>query len=284
MSCIVFKLPSSIAVLGVPLQLFLLAVCWQNNSCYCITRIDFHRTAPSKAYLQATTLQQNINAVSFSAFFRREKKKHFQQSSTQDAIYSGHTEDKMLIFKGLNLSSISPSPTNRGKKSCPQISLCKAQNLKIGVCVLYLGLYREATFCRSGKVGCPCSHVPSEAGRFRKGAQVYHILPSSGPVIAFESPPWSTSVEGQGDSMAKGIPWPRLCECFHPVQVCSSTNSVFPQSPPIHGLIPAPSHATSTSSGTHRIDHTWFGWKLSLQRKIILAQRRTLPASLCFRK
>lgn len=152
MSCIVFKLPSSIAVVGVPLQLFLLAVCWQNNSCYCSTRIDFHRTAPSKAYLQATTLQQNINVVSFSAFLRR-KKMHFQQSSTWDVIYLGHIEDKMLIFKGLNLSSISPSPTNREKVSCPQVLPCKEQNLKTGVCVFYQELYREGTFFSQWECG-----------------------------------------------------------------------------------------------------------------------------------
>jgi len=76
MSQIVFKSPSSIAVAGVPLRLFLLAACWRNNSCCCFTRIDFHRTAPSKAYLQATTLQQNISAVSFAAVsFSQQKKK-----------------------------------------------------------------------------------------------------------------------------------------------------------------------------------------------------------------
>lgn len=62
---------------------------------------------------------------------------------------------------------------------------------------------------------------------------------------------------------------------------CNSTvaPSVFPQSPPTHGLLPAPSRVTSTNSGTHGIGHTgtWFGWKLSLQGKIILAQRRILP-------
>lgn len=90
MSCIGFKLPSSIAVVGVPLQLFLLSACWQNNSCYCFTRIDFHRTAPSKAYLQATTLQQNINAVSFSAFLRRGKKSIFSKFNTGCHLFRAH--------------------------------------------------------------------------------------------------------------------------------------------------------------------------------------------------
>jgi len=52
-----------------------ISACWQNSSCYCFAQIDLHGTAPSKAYLQATTLQQNINAVSFSAVsFSLEKK------------------------------------------------------------------------------------------------------------------------------------------------------------------------------------------------------------------
>lgn len=132
MSCIVFKLPSSIAVVGVPLQLFLLAVCWQNNSCYCFARIDFHRTAPSKAYLQATTLQQNINAVSFLAFLRRKKKKHFQQSSAWDAIYSGHIEDRMLIFKGLKFP---PHQQTGGKVLPPAISVqgTKSENWSLRI-------------------------------------------------------------------------------------------------------------------------------------------------------
>lgn len=145
MSCIAFKLPSGIAVVGVPLQLFLLAVCWQNSSCYCFTRIDFHRTAPSKAYLQATTLQQNINAVSFSAFlsFQKEKKKHFQQSSIWDAIYSGHIEDMMLVVKGLNLSSISPSPTNRQKKNPAPRYHCARHKIWKFEFVYYIKGFRE---------------------------------------------------------------------------------------------------------------------------------------------
>lgn len=143
MSCIVFKLPSGIAVVGVPLQLFLLAVCWQKSSCYCFTRIDFHRTAPSKAYLQATTLQQNINAVSFSAFLRRKKKKHFQQSSIWDAIYSGHIEDMMLVVKGLNLSSISPSPTNRQKNPLPPgITVQGTKSENWSLCIISRALER----------------------------------------------------------------------------------------------------------------------------------------------
>lgn len=274
MSCIVFKLPSSVAVVGVPLQFFLLAVCWQNNSCYCFIRIDFHRTAPSKAYLQATTLQQNINAVSFSAFLRRKKKKHFQQSSTWDAIYSGHIEDKMLIFKGLNFSSISPSPTNREKKSCPQVSLCTAQHLKIGVCVFYQGLYRKATFCRSGKVGELCSHVPSEVGRFRKGAQVCHVLPSNIPIISFKSPPWSASVKGQGGSHGQGYVGAFI--------LCKSAAA---QTVYFHSHLPSMAFFLHCPCHQHQLRHLWhLIWlKTKSIRKDYFGPEEH-PASLYFRK
>lgn len=142
-SQVVFNLPSGIAVTGVPLQSFLLAACWHSNSCSCFARIDFPRTAPSKAYLQATALQQNINAVSFSAvsFFQKKKKnpKHFQQSPSRDVINSERTEDEMLLCKGLHESSASPLANSLGKSPCPAISVDRTRKLRIGVCMLYQG-------------------------------------------------------------------------------------------------------------------------------------------------
>lgn len=77
---------------------------------------------------------------------------------------------------------------------------------------------------------------------------------------------WPTGSRGQGYVGAF-----ILCES-------AAAPKVYSQSPPVHGLLPAPPRATSTSSGTHGMGHTgWFAWKPSLQGKIILAQRGTLP-------
>lgn len=104
-----------------------ISACWQNSSCYCFARIDLHGTAPSKAYLQATTLQQNINAVSFSAVsFSLEKKQkqkpqpkitvHFQNPAW-DVVHSEHTGHEMLIFEGLISIFLFPPPQQIGKNS-----------------------------------------------------------------------------------------------------------------------------------------------------------------------
>lgn len=51
---------------------------------------------------------------------------------------------------------------------------------------------------------CSCSRLTSQAGRFRKGAQVYHLLPSNAPVIALKTLAWWTPINGQWGSHGWG--------------------------------------------------------------------------------
>lgn len=100
-------------------------------------------------HLKPTYRQQLCSKISmrshFQLFFlfRRKKKKHFQQSSIWDAIYSGHIEDMMLVVKGLNLSSISPSPTNRQKKILPpSITVQGTKSENWSLCIISRALER----------------------------------------------------------------------------------------------------------------------------------------------
>lgn len=125
-SQVVFNLPSGIAVTGVPLQSFLLAACWHSNSCSCFARIDFPRTAPSKAYLQATALQQNINAVSFSAvsFFQKKKKTQniFSKAHHGMSLIQSTQRTRCFFVRDYMSLPLPPSPT-AWEKVLAQLSL-----------------------------------------------------------------------------------------------------------------------------------------------------------------
>lgn len=81
MSGIGFKLPSSIAVVGVPLQLFLLFCFLRAGKITAVTALP-GLISIEQLHLKPTYRQQlcsKISMRSFLAFLRREKKKHFQQ-------------------------------------------------------------------------------------------------------------------------------------------------------------------------------------------------------------
>lgn len=157
-------------------------------------------------HLKPTYRQQLCSKISMRSHFRlfsEGKKKHFQQSSTRDAIYSGHIEDRMLIFKGLNLSSISPSPTNRKKSPAPSYLRARDKIWKLGFVCYIKGFTESPHFAVVGRWDVLAHMCHLRLGDSEK--ELRSIASFQAVVLLLllnllhDPPQWK----------AKGVPWPR---------------------------------------------------------------------------